>query len=345
LLDRFARSVREVGPACDMGCGPGHVTRYLHEQGVEICGVDLSPALVERARRLNEGIEFRQGDMMKLADRDAAFAGIVAFYSLLHIPRDDVVRTLGELRRVLMPGGLLLVAFHIGDETKHLDEWWGQKVCVDFHSFQSTEMSGWLTTAGFEIEEIIEREPYPEIEHQSRRGYIFARRPTSRIQLEPLTAAHAADLFPVLSAPAIYDYIADQPPASEAALAERYRRLESRASPDGLRQWLNWAIRRIADRQCIGYVQATIHPEATADFAFVLAPSFWGLGLAGEASAAALSLLFAQFGVTSVFATVDRRNLRSSALLRRLGFQLVPSVSYPHGTAEESDEVFQLIKP
>ena len=176
LLDRFATSVREVGPACDMGCGPGHVARYLHEHRVQICGVDLSPALVDRARRLNAGIEFRQGDMLKLADPDAAFAGMVAFYSLIHVPRGDMVRTLTELRRVLVPGGLLLLAFHIGDETKHLDEWWRQPVCVDFHFFQSTEMSGWLTAAGFEIEEIIEREPYPEIEHQSRRTYIFARR-------------------------------------------------------------------------------------------------------------------------------------------------------------------------
>jgi ribosomal-protein-alanine N-acetyltransferase len=213
---------------------------------------------------------------------------------------------------------------------------------VDFHSFQSTEMFGWLTAAGFEIEEMIEREPYPEIEHQSRRAYIFAKRPTSRVQLEALTAAHAAELFPVLSAPAIYDYIADRPPASEAALAERYRRLESRASPDGSQQWLNWAIRRSEDRLCIGFVQATIHREATADFAFVLGPPFWGLGLAREASAAALSQLFTKFKVTSVFATVDRRNLRSSALLRRLGFKLVASASYPHGTAEASDDVFRL---
>lgn len=342
LLDRFAASMHDVGPACDMGCGPGHVARYLHEQGVQICGVDLSPALVERARSLNAGVEFRQGDMMKLADTDAAFAGIVAFYSLIHIPRDDMVRTLTELRRVLMPGGLLLVAFHIGDETKHLDEWWGQQVCVDFHSFQSTEMSRWLAAAGFEIEEIIEREPYLEIEHQSRRGYIFARRRASRVQLEPLTVAHAEEMFAVLADPAIYTYIANRPPASVAALADRYRRLESRASPDGSQHWLNWAIRRVEDQQCNGYVQATIHPAATADFAFVLAPSFWGLGLAREASAAALSLLFTQLGVTSVFATVDRRNLRSSALLRRLGFQLVPAASYPHGTAEESDDVFQL---
>ncbi len=177
LLDRFAASVREKGPACDMGCGPGQVARYLHEQGVKVCGVDLSPAMVERASGLTPGVKFRQGDMMALDVQDASWAGITAFYSLIHIPRSDLARALGELRRILRPGGLLLLSFHIGDETVHLDEWWGQKVCVDFYTFRSPEMAGWLSLAGFEIEEIIEREPYADVEHQSRRSYIFARRP------------------------------------------------------------------------------------------------------------------------------------------------------------------------
>lgn len=177
LLDRFAASVREVGPACDMGCGPGHVARYLRERGVQVCGVDLSPAMVERARRLTPSVEFRQGDMMALDAPDGAWAGIAAFYSIIHIPRSDMVRALGELRRVLRPDGLLLLAFHIGDDTKHLDEWWGHQVCVDFFSFRSAEIAAFLAEAGFEIEEIIGREPYPDVEHQSRRSYIFARRP------------------------------------------------------------------------------------------------------------------------------------------------------------------------
>lgn len=177
LLDRFAASVRDVGPACDMGCGPGHVARYLYEHGVQVSGVDLSPAMVEQARRLNPGVEFRQGDMMALDAPDEAWAGIAAFYSIIHIPRGDMAQALGELRRVLRPGGLLLLAFHIGDDTIHLEEWWGQEVSVDFFFFRSDEMAGNLRAAGFEIEEIIEREPYPDdIEHQSRRSYIFARR-------------------------------------------------------------------------------------------------------------------------------------------------------------------------
>jgi SAM-dependent methyltransferase len=180
LLDRFAASVREVGPACDMGCGPGHVARYLHERGVQVCGIDLSPAMVERARGLTPGVEFRQGDMTALDAPDGAWAGIVAFYSIIHIPRGDMPRALGEFRRVLRPGGMLLLAFHIGDDTIHLDEWWGQRVSVDFFFFRSDEMARYLREAGFEIEGVIEREPYPDVEHQSRRAYIFARRPNGR---------------------------------------------------------------------------------------------------------------------------------------------------------------------
>jgi len=181
LLDRFAVSVRDVGPACDMGCGPGHVALYLHRHGVQVCGVDLSLAMVEQARRLTPGIEFLQGDMLALDTPDGTWAGIAAFDSIIHIPRDDMARALGELRRVLRPGGILLLAFHIGDGTIHLDEWWGQRVCVDFFFFRSDEVAGYLRATGFEIEEIIEREPYPDVEHQSRRAYIFARRPKSSV--------------------------------------------------------------------------------------------------------------------------------------------------------------------
>jgi SAM-dependent methyltransferase len=180
LLDRFAASVRDVGPACDLGCGPGHVARYLHERGVRVCGIDLSPAMIERARRLTPAVEFQQGDMLALNAADESWAGIAAFYSIIHIPRADLPQALAELRRVLRPEGTLLLAFHIGDETVHLDEWWGHKVCVDFCFFRSDEMATYLRGAGFEIEEIIEREPYPDVEHPSRRSYIFARRPTAR---------------------------------------------------------------------------------------------------------------------------------------------------------------------
>ncbi len=114
--------------------------------------------------------------MALLDTPDETWAGIAAFYSIIHIPRTDLMHAFRELRRVLRSGGVLLLSFHIGDDTIHLDEWWGHKVCIDFFFFRSAEVAGYLRSAGFEIEEIIERDPYPEVEHQ-RRGYIFARRP------------------------------------------------------------------------------------------------------------------------------------------------------------------------
>jgi len=175
LLDRFRTSIQ--GAACDLGCGPGHVARYLGERGADVCGIDLSPGMIEQARRLNPGIEFKQGNMLSLAVEDEAWSGIVAFYSIIHIPRAEVVQALGEMKRVLQPAGLLLLSFHIGEEVLHVDELWEEKVSLDFIFFRTDEMEGYLKSAGFEIEEVIERPPYENVEYQSRRAYIFARKP------------------------------------------------------------------------------------------------------------------------------------------------------------------------
>jgi SAM-dependent methyltransferase len=175
LLDRFAEEV--IGPACDLGCGPGHVARYLHQRGVRVMGIELSPTMVEAARKLNPGIEFEQGDMRSLAIEDGALGGMAAFYSIIHIPRPEVVAVLAEMNRALRPGGSLLLAFHMGDGLVHLDEWWGRRVSVDFHFFRTDEMTDFLKDAGFEVLETVEREPYPDVEHPSRRAYLLARKP------------------------------------------------------------------------------------------------------------------------------------------------------------------------
>jgi SAM-dependent methyltransferase len=176
LLDRFAREVAGRGPVCDLGCGPGHVTRYLHERGVDVFGLDLSLAMVVEAQRLNPAIPFHQGDMHALDAPDAAWAGIAALYSLIHIPRAEQVGVLRELRRVLMPGGLLLLSFHIGDEVRHLDDWWGRPVSVDFIFFEPAEMTGYLQAAGFTIVDTLLRPPYPAVEAQTERAYLLARK-------------------------------------------------------------------------------------------------------------------------------------------------------------------------
>jgi SAM-dependent methyltransferase len=143
---------------------------------VQVIGIDLSAEMVEQARRLNPGIEFRQGNMLSLDIEDGALGGIAAFYSIIHIPRTKITDALAEIKRALSQGGLLLLAFHVGDETVHLDEWWGQPVSVNFLFFRSEEMADSLKAVGFEIEEIVEREPYPDVEHQSRRAYVSAKK-------------------------------------------------------------------------------------------------------------------------------------------------------------------------
>ncbi|MFN8474034.1 MAG: class I SAM-dependent methyltransferase [Anaerolineae bacterium] len=177
LLNRFADNVRGRGTVCDMGCGPGHVARYLHERGVDVVGVDLSPGMVAEARRLNPDIAFREGSMLALDEADAAWAGMTAFYCIIHIPPGEVTKALREMRRVLEPGAPLFLAFHVGDEVLRPDEMWGQPVAIDFIFYRPEAMVSYLTEAGFAVEEVIERPPYPDVEHQSHRAYIFARKP------------------------------------------------------------------------------------------------------------------------------------------------------------------------
>jgi SAM-dependent methyltransferase len=173
-LDRLAREVGELGPICDLGCGPGQIARYLHRRGAQTLGVDLSPCMIAEAQRLNPEIPFHEGDMLSLPDAENSWGGIAAFYCIIHIPRERVVNALREMKRVLKPGGVLLITFHIGDEIKHVEEWWDKPVNLDFAFYQPTEMEAWLEEAGFELEETLVREPNPDVEVATRRAYVFA---------------------------------------------------------------------------------------------------------------------------------------------------------------------------
>jgi ubiquinone/menaquinone biosynthesis C-methylase UbiE len=177
LLEQFAKAIAGKGRVADLGTGPGQIARYLHDHGVDAFGIDLSPAMVELARREHPGMDFQQGDMRALPFPDNSLAGITAFYCIIHIPRPDVIAVLKELRRVLQPGGRLLMSFHRGEQVVHRDEWWGAAVSVDFIFFERDEMVGYLQAAGFTIDEIVERSFYPDSdEAQTQRVYIFARK-------------------------------------------------------------------------------------------------------------------------------------------------------------------------
>jgi RimJ/RimL family protein N-acetyltransferase len=142
---------------------------------------------------------------------------------------------------------------------------------------------------------------------------------TPRCVLEPLTRSHAPALYAQLADPAIYAFIDEAVPQSLEALTRRYAMLEGRHSPDGTQHWLNWVI-RLPEEGAVGYVQATVYANRSADIAYVLAPHLWGRGLARYATAAMLRELADAWGVVRFFARAERANARSLRLLAGLGF-------------------------
>jgi SAM-dependent methyltransferase len=175
LLNRFAEGTRGPGLVLDLGCGPGHIARYLHDQGVRVMGIDLSPKMIATASRLNPGLDFRVGDMRALALPDASLGGLVAFYSIVHFHADELDGIMREMRRVLAPGALALLAFHAGEEVVHVDDLFGACVNLDFqfHSPDAVVMA--MQRAGLAVIERVEREPYEGAEYPSRRCYLVAR--------------------------------------------------------------------------------------------------------------------------------------------------------------------------
>ncbi len=159
LLARFAAEVRGRGPVYDLGCGPGQTTAFLHACGVEVCGLDLSSKALDEARRRHPGVKFESGDMLALPCPDAALAGVVAFYAIVHFSPANLRRALAEMDQVLKPGSPLLLAFHIGDGSIHVDEFlghamslaaseariWPKRMAV--HRSTRRSSAGWLSSS------------------------------------------------------------------------------------------------------------------------------------------------------------------------------------------------------
>lgn len=185
LLERFAADVRGAGTVYDLGCGPaGQTTAFLHALGVEVRGMDLSPAGVAEAGRRHPDIVFETGDMLALPLADQAAAGIVAFYSIVHFSPAQLRTALGEMHRAMRPGAPLLLAFHVGEQVVHVDEMFGRRASVDFRFHPVEDVEDALRGAGFGAVETIVRDPYPQVEHPSRRAYVFARKPGNSAQAQ-----------------------------------------------------------------------------------------------------------------------------------------------------------------
>jgi SAM-dependent methyltransferase len=175
ILALFAELVRAQGngPVADIGCGPGRVTAHLRGLGLDAFGVDLSPAMIDVARQDHPGLRFEVGSMTSLHLADDSLTGLLAWFSLIHVPDEEVPAVLAGFFRVLRPGGPLLVGFHAGEgSTLKTEGYGGHPMKVYVHRRSPRRVAAWLRAAGFTVEAEMEHHAGPTIEG----GFVFARR-------------------------------------------------------------------------------------------------------------------------------------------------------------------------
>ena len=183
LLDGFAEMCRAGGgPVVDLGCGPGHVTRYLAGRGLDASGLDLSPEMVRIARARHPALAFAVGSMTALDAPDGSWGGAVALYSIIHLEPEERRLAFREIARALRPGGWLLLAFHVSaadhptGSSVHLETWLGASVDLTAYFLEPGDILRELGDAGLEVRARLDREPWSTTEYPSRRCYILARR-------------------------------------------------------------------------------------------------------------------------------------------------------------------------
>ncbi len=181
LLDALIEMVGD-GTIADVGCGPGHVTRYLAHRHPDVVGIDLSPAMIDTARGHGPDISFIVGSMLDLPAAADEWAGAIALYSIIHLTPGQRLRAFGELARCVRTGGWLLVAFHLDSaehavgESHHLTTWFDQPVDIDAHFLDPDRVSRDIERSGFAVTATLVREPVPGAEYPSRRCSLLAQR-------------------------------------------------------------------------------------------------------------------------------------------------------------------------
>ena len=174
LLAAFAEWVRGsgAGPVADVGCGRGGVTAVLRELGLDAFGVDLSPEMIALARRAHPDVRFEVGSMLALDLPDASLAGLLANYSIIHVPWEYRAEVFAEFHRVLAPGGELMLVFQVGADRRHYDEVDGMAISLDWYRQQPDDVAELLDEAGFAVR--VEAVRAPAGVEQTPQGYVLA---------------------------------------------------------------------------------------------------------------------------------------------------------------------------
>ena len=174
-LDLLAELV-PTGPIGDLGCGTGRVTSYLASLGLDVFGIDLTPGMIEVARQQYPELRFDVGTLFDLPLKEGELAGALAWYSLVHTPREDLPVVFAELYRVLRPGGYLLHGFKVGSGSRHLTAAYGHEgLDLEVYRFEPADVMSLLAAAGFEEEVTMTRRGlWGEKEPQA---YLLVRKP------------------------------------------------------------------------------------------------------------------------------------------------------------------------
>lgn len=154
LLTRVAESVG-AGPVADVGCGPGQVAGFLAVAGVQVTGYDASAGMIEQARRLFPGLDFQVADLRSLPRPRTApgWSAVLGWFATGELAPSELRPAFDSLRRVLAPGGWLVLAIEAGEQVRHLDQWWGVPVDLDVVQHDPRLVVGALRLSGFaEIE-------------------------------------------------------------------------------------------------------------------------------------------------------------------------------------------------
>lgn len=175
-LAAFAESVRELGPVLDVGCGPGHVTAHLTELGVEASGVDLSPRMIEHARRQYPELRFSVASATELELAPGSLGGVLGWWSLFNLPREALPGVLSTFAGALVPGGQALIGTHVGDgDHPRTVGYGGLPVSWTTHLYQPAELASMLADAGLEV--VVELRWPPVPPSMRPQVLIAARRP------------------------------------------------------------------------------------------------------------------------------------------------------------------------